>query len=75
MVTATRRGFLAALAGLGLTAVGPRRLHAETAEGCLYANCVKAGEDAYAVAVLDERGAVRALHPLPGRGHDIAFDP
>lgn len=75
MSDATRRRFLAAAAGLGLTLVGARRLHAETAAGCLYANCVMTRDGAYAVAVFDDAGAIRALHPLPGRGHDVAFEP
>lgn len=75
MATLSRRAFAAALAGLGLAAVGPRRLHAETTDGCLFANCVRTGDDAYAVAVLDEQGGLKALHALPGRGHDVAFDP
>ena len=70
----TRRGFLAAAAGLGLTAVGVGRVQAESVGGVLYANCVKTGEERYGVAVFDETGAIRALHALPGRGHDVAFD-
>lgn len=75
MTDLTRRRFVAGAAGLGLALVGPRRLAAETADGCLYANCVMTTADRYAVAVFDERGSVRAVHALPGRGHDVAFDP
>lgn len=71
-----RRAVLTLAGGLAAALVGPRRLYA--ADGTAvprYANCVKTADGAWAVAVLDEAGAVLRLLPMPDRGHDIAFDP
>lgn len=41
----------------------------------LYASCVKMPDGSFAVAVVDIAGEIKALYPLPDRGHDVAFDP
>ncbi len=73
-----RRLFLA-LSGGSLGAVllpGAAAAAGTAADGSpLYASCVRTDDDRYGVAVIDETGAIRALHPLPDRGHDVAFEP
>ena len=41
----------------------------------LYASCVRKADGTFAVAVVDLAGEIKTLHPLPDRGHDVAFDP
>jgi hypothetical protein len=72
-----RRAILKLAGGsIGFALVGTRALHAGEPSGSpLYASCVKTPDDRFAVAVMDDTGRIKRLHPLPGRGHDVAFDP
>jgi uncharacterized protein len=72
-----RRWFLRSGAGaLGAMLVSSRISEAgQSSRGTpLLASCVRTRSDSYAVAVFEESGTVLALHPLPDRGHDVAFD-
>lgn len=76
-MTASRRAFLR-IAGVtvGASLLGTRALLAAGPGAPVrYASCVRIADDAYGVAVLDEAGRILQLRPLPGRGHDVAFDP
>ncbi|WP_181708441.1 DUF1513 domain-containing protein [Chthonobacter rhizosphaerae] len=77
MAEPSRRAILNMIAGaVTLPLLGPRAIYAaEPSAEPLFAACVKQPDGAYAVAILDDAGTIRRLHPLPDRGHDIAFDP
>ncbi|WP_075217847.1 DUF1513 domain-containing protein [Mongoliimonas terrestris] len=71
-----RRAFLHFAAGtFAAPILGTSALYAAEPSAVLFAACVKLPDDSYAVAILEESGAVRSLRPLPDRGHDVAYNP
>ncbi|WP_237154784.1 DUF1513 domain-containing protein [Oryzibacter oryziterrae] len=73
----SRRAFLSLAGGgwLAATLGTPVVYASETTGETLFASCAKLKDDSFAVALVALDGTVRALHPLPDRGHDVAFDP
>lgn len=70
-----RRDFLKA-AGAGMLALlPPSRAAALAAAGAVYATAYGGGDGGYGIAILSEDGQVLHTEVLPGRGHDITFDP
>lgn len=71
-----RRAFLAVAAGTagaGILSVRPAPGWAAADEDA-FAACVRTDDGRFAVAVVSVAGEILQLHPMPDRGHDVAFD-
>lgn len=76
MAALSRRDFLAAAAAGLFAPFAGTRLHAGAqAEEIMFAAAYQERSGGYAVAILSEAGEIVRRVPIPGRGHDITFDP
>ncbi|MDN2579600.1 DUF1513 domain-containing protein [Aquibium sp. ELW1220] len=70
-----RRIFLQAAGGAFLAGLSPGAATAMLAADAVFATAYVDGQGRYGIALLSEGGRLVCTLPLPGRGHDIAFDP
>jgi hypothetical protein len=71
----SRRGLLAAAAGLVLSSAVAPLARAGQGDGALYASACRFPDGRFAVALLDERGGLVRTAEIPARGHCAAIDP
>lgn len=70
-----RRDFLRAAGAAFVAGLSDRALSQTLAADAVYATAFQNRYGGYGVAVLSEAGALLYNAPLPGRGHDVTYDP
>ncbi|MDY8108975.1 DUF1513 domain-containing protein [Fulvimarina sp. 2208YS6-2-32] len=71
----SRRAFLSGAGAAFAAGLLPREADALAATDALFASAVRRADGSYGCAVFAEDGRILCDVPLPGRGHDVAFDP